>query len=245
MWTAKKKAMIIDDESLNIETLDKILTTYCAEDIIVVARCENPAEAVPLVYDLKPDIVFLDINMPEMNGFEFLNQFQQINFRIIFTTAYGEYALRAIKYAAFDFLLKPIDHKEVMAAIHKLKNLYMVNEPVQVMQHQGKNTNLVLPTADGFSFIDTNEIIYCKSDDNYTEFYLLGNRKIVASRVLKDTNELLDKHSFFRIHQSFLVNTKYIRKYSKSNNTVEVSNGDELPVAKRKRDEFLAFINNT
>jgi two-component system LytT family response regulator len=243
MFTGRLKAIIIDDEALNIDTLDKILAAYCPDDVIVIGRYQNPLKAISPVFDLKPDIVFLDINMPEINGFEFLNQFKEIPFKIIFTTAFSDYALKAIKYAAFDFLLKPIDHMEVIEAITKLKTVYAVKKSTPVIQHLGKSTNLALPTTDGFSFIDINEIIYCKSDDNYTEFYLVGNKKVVVCRALKETNEMLNKHSFFRIHQSFLVNFKYIKKYSKFNNTVEVTNGDELPVSKRKKDEFIEFIN--
>jgi two-component system LytT family response regulator len=242
MSISRFKTIIIDDELPNIETLDKILGTYCPE-IIVVARCQNPKEAISLTNDLEPDIVFLDINMPEMNGFEFLNEFKEISFRIIFTTAFSDYAIKAIKYAAFDFLLKPIDFNEVIEAIQRLKLLPLNRKSSRIIQHKGEATNLALPTNDGFSFIDINDIIYCKSDDNYTEFYLVGNRKVLVSRALKETNEMLDKHSFFRIHQSFLVNTKYIRKFSKFNNTVELSSGDELPVSKRKKEEFLDFIN--
>ncbi len=239
----KLKAIIIDDEELNINTLDKTLGLYCP-DVFVIARCSNPVFAIELVNELKPDIVFLDINMPQLNGFEFLNQFKKIKFKIIITTAYSEFALQAIKYAAFDFLLKPIDGEELKKAVLRIRlNLAEQNETA-IIQNKTNNTNLALPTSEGFSFIDIFEILYCKSDNSYTDFILRESTKVVVCRGLKETSEMLERHNFFRIHQSFLVNAKYIRKFNKHNNMVVVSNGEQLPVSTRKKEDFLEFIGN-
>jgi len=241
MTIPKLKAVIVDDEPLNIETLDKLITSYCAE-VIVVARCQNPLDAVGLVNDLRPDIVFLDITMPEINGFEFLNRFQSIKFKTIFTTAYSEYAVKAIKYAAFDFLLKPIEKDELKEAISRARASMKETAPSEVAHHSGTKTNLALPTSEGFSFINIHDILYCKSDNSYTDYILKEGKKIVVSRGLKETADMLEKHGFFRIHQSYLVNGKYIKKFNKHYNIIVVANGDELPVALRKKEEFLQFV---
>ena len=196
MTITKLKAVIIDDEELNITTLDKTLSLYC-HDVIVVARCSNPVEAIELVNELRPDIVFLDITMPELNGFEFLNQFKKICFKIIITTAYSEFALKAIKYAAFDFLLKPIDCEELKKAVSRIKIDIAEHRETKFVQNNGISTNLALPTAEGLSFIDIFEIIYCRSDNSYTDFILNESRKVMVSRGLKETSEMLEKHNYY------------------------------------------------
>ncbi len=241
MSNKKLKAIIIDDEILNVEALDKILSINC-KDVLVVARCVNPVEAVDIVLQLEPDIVFLDINMPELNGFDFLNQFKEISFKTVFTTAYGEYALKAIKYAAFDFILKPINSEEVVDAVNKVRASSLIQKATSIVQNNQNTTNLALPTSEGFSFIDINEIIYCKSDNSYTDFVLKDGKRIVVSRGLKDTEGILEKHSFFRIHQSYLVNSKCIKKFNKHNSSLLVSNGEEIPVSVRRKDDFLQFV---
>jgi len=241
MTIPKLKAIILDDEALNIDALDRIIMAYCP-GVIVVARCQNPLEAIGLVHDLRPDILFLDIAMPELNGFEFLNKFETLNFKTIFTTAYTEYAIKAIKYAAFDFLLKPIDKEELILAINRAQANVLLPSSTEINQHKGTRTNLALPTNEGFSFIDIGEIVFCQSDNSYTIYKLIDGKKIVVSRGLKETSEMLEKHDFFRIHQSYLINGKYIRKYNKSNSSVVMSNGEELPISLRRKDEFLMFI---
>ncbi len=240
MLPLKLKAIIIDDELLGVDALDKIISKYC-KDVLVIARCSDPEEAVAIVHELKPDIVFLDIAMPRLNGFDFLNQFEKITFKIIFATAYSEYAMRAIKYAAFDYILKPIDFKEVLEAVSKVRNTNAPPQISTVVQNNHMNTNLALPTPDGFLFIDISEIIYCKSDNSYTTFVLKDGKRVLVSRSIRETGEMLERHSFFRIHQSFLVNSKCVRKYNKHINSITLLNGEELPVAVRKKDEFLLF----
>lgn len=241
MISRKLKAFIVDDEVLNVETLDKLIRDYCP-NVMVVARCSVPEEAIPLVHDLKPDIVFLDISMPGLNGFEFLNEFDKISFKTIFTTAHSEYALKAIRYAAFDYLLKPIDHEELQAAVERARLEIFTQKPTDIVQHTGPSTNLALPTMEGFTFIDINEIVYCKSDNNYTEFILVDGKKIYVSRGMKETSEMLEKHAFLRIHQSYLINGKCIKNYSKKSSTVVLSNGESIPISTRKKEEFLHFV---
>ena len=235
------KAVIIDDEVPNLDTLDKIISHFCP-DILVVARCQFPEEAVGIVQELKPDIVFLDIKMPVLNGFDFLNRFTSIPFKVVFTTAFSEYALQAIKYAAFDFILKPIDHEEVSAVAAKLKNSTTPRVVTHVIPNNNMNTNLALPTPDGFSFIEISEILYCRSDNSYTKYILSNGKAILVCRGLRETTEMLERHGFFRIHQSFLVNARCIRKFNKHTCSILITNGDELPVSTRKKDEFLQFV---
>jgi two-component system LytT family response regulator len=171
MAVQKLKAIIIDDEGPNIDTLDKILSVYCP-GVIVVARCKDPVEAIDLVKELKPHMVFLDITMPEMNGFDFLKSFNEITFKVVFTTAYSEYALKAIKYAAFDYLLKPINYEEVIDTVNRIKAETQKPMAARISTPSNAVNNLAVPTTEGFHFVDIHEIIYCKSDNSYTNLIL-------------------------------------------------------------------------
>ncbi len=241
MIPRKFKILILDDEVENVRMLEKIVLTHCP-DMEIVASCLDSVEAVEITHNMRPDIVFLDISMPILNGFDFLNQFEKIWFKIIFTTAYSEHALKAIKYAAFDYILKPLDSKDVLEAINKFKASNGPNHISEISRNIKANTNLALPTSDGLSFIDIAEILYCKSDNSYTNFFLKDGKKVLVCRGLKETMKTLDGHNFFRIHQSYLVNIKFIKKYQRHTSSIHIINGEELPLAVRKKEEFLQFI---
>jgi two-component system, LytTR family, response regulator len=242
-------AIIIDDESKGRLALREKLSSYCPQ-VKVLAEADNGHEALLLIRHHKPQLIFLDIEMPRMNGFEMLNELAEKNFHIIFTTAYDQYAIKAIKYAAFDYLLKPIDIEELKTAISNVnahentqtkKQVELLNENKQNPKKQ--LSKLAIPTLDGLMFYDINDIIHLEANSNYTNIYLTNKLKIIASKTLKDFEELLPVAIFFRTHHSHLINLNYIKRYIKGDGgQIEMQNGNYVDVARRKKEEFLKVI---
>jgi len=200
-----------------------------------------------MIKQSNPDVVFLDVEMPRMNGFEMLERLPQINFHLIFVTSYDAYALKAIRFSAIDYLLKPINRDELKAAVEKVTNRMQVPLPEQLkiilekMQHPVASTDrIALPTLEGLQMLPIDSIISCEADDNYTTLHLKGNKKIVVSSTLKVIEELLEDHSFVRIHRSYLVNLKEIEKYVKADGGyVVMSDGSEILISRNKKEELL------
>lgn len=242
-------AIIIDDEAKGRLALREKLSAYCPQ-IKVLAEAVNGAEALMVIHEHQPQLIFLDIEMPEMNGFEMLNELAEKNFHIIFTTAYDQYAIKAIKYAAFDYLLKPIDIEELKAAIEKIdarennQTKKQVELLQQNMQHPKKQLNkLAIPTLEGLLFFDINDIIHLEANSNYTNIYLTSKTKITASKTLKEFEEMLPEDIFFRTHHSHLINLSYIKRYIKGDGgQIELQNGTYVDVSRRKKEEFLKAI---
>jgi two-component system, LytTR family, response regulator len=242
-------AIIIDDEAKGRLALREKLSAYCPQ-IKVLAEAANGAEALLLIQHHQPQLVFLDIEMPRMNGFEMLNELPEKNFHIIFTTAYDQYAIKAIKYAAFDYLLKPIDIEELRTAVSKLDNTKTNQTKKQVellrenMQEPKKQLNkLAIPTLEGLLFYDIGDIVHLEANSNYTNIYLANKTKITASKTLKELEELLPENIFFRTHHSYLINLNYIKRYIKGDGgQIELQNGIYVDVSRRKKEEFLKVI---
>jgi two-component system LytT family response regulator len=242
-------AIIIDDEAKGRLALREKLLSYCPQ-IKLLAEAANGQEAILLIQQHKPQLIFLDIEMPRMNGFEMLNELPEKNFHIIFTTAYDQYAIKAIKYAAFDYLLKPIDIEELKAALSKVDAAESNQTKKQVellqqnMQHPKKQLNkLAIPTLEGLLFFDINDIIHLEANSNYTFIYFTNKTKVTASKTLKDFEELLPGDIFFRTHHSYLINLNYIKRYIKGDGgQIELQNGTYVDVARRKKEEFLKVI---
>jgi two-component system, LytTR family, response regulator len=242
-------AIIIDDEAKGRLALREKLSTYCPQ-IKLLAEATNGQEALMLIQHHKPQLIFLDIEMPRMNGFEMLNELVEKNFHIIFTTAYDQYAIKAIKYAAFDYLLKPIDIEELKTAIEKIdtKETNQTKKQVELlqqnMQHPKKQLNkLAIPTLEGLLFYDINDIVHLEANSNYTNIYLANKTKITASKTLKEFEELLPGDTFFRTHHSYLINLNYIKRYIKGDGgQIELQNGNFVDVSRRKKEEFLKAI---
>ena len=242
-------AIIIDDEAKGRLALREKLTAYCTL-VTVLAEAGNGQEALLLIQHHKPQLIFLDIEMPRMNGFEMLNMLPEKNFHVIFTTAYDQYAIKAIKYAAFDYLLKPIDIEELKTAVEKIEQKKAHDTESQIellqqnMQHPKKQLNkLAIPTLDGLLFFDINEIIQLEANSNYTIIHFLGKPKITASKTLKEFEELLPENIFFRTHHSHLINLNYIKRYIKGDGgQIELQNGNYVDVSRRKKEEFLKAI---
>ncbi len=238
-------AILIDDEVHCLETLSLLLNEFCPE-VQVLDQCRSAKKGLEAIEKVKPDLVFLDIEMPAMNGFEMLEQFTEIPFAIIFTTSYDQYAIKAIRFSALDYLLKPIDRDELQAAVHKVtgRNHPPLARQLELLIHKmnlpaSQINKVALPTMEGLQMVPVDSIISCEADSNYTIVILKNKQKIVVSRTLKDIEEILEDYSFFRIHHSYLVNINEINKYVKGEGGyVVMSDASTIDVSRSKK-EFL------
>lgn len=245
------KAIIVDDEQFNREQLRlKILDLF--KQIEVVALCENGEEAILAVEEHKPDLVFLDIEMPRMNGFEFLKHYEHPPFEVVFITAYNQYAIKAIKFSALDYLLKPIDIDELKLTLDRFFNKYkyhtdnkslMVNFLHNLKIEKKSDYRLALNTTEGTHFLNMDEIIRCEADSNYTRFYLNKRNNMLASKTLKEYEELLAEHNFLRIHKSHLVNKNYITSLN-SDGYVVLKDQSRVEVSRRRFAEVRELLNS-
>jgi len=240
------KSLIIEDKAYIRKGLINLLKSI-EKDIQVVGECKSVKEAIVVTKACKPELVFLDINLPDGNAFDFLEQTKTLSYRVIFITAYEEYALKALKMGAVDYLLKPVDVDELKTAILKVKTL-----PISIQKDQIKtvkqvynsdDSKLIISLQDSFQVIDLNELLFCETDKGYTTFYCSDGKKYMVSKTLKEFEERLSIANFTRPHQSFMVNLKHIDKYDKSG-TIHLKNGKKIPVSSRKKESFLTrFLN--
>lgn len=235
------KALIVEDKAYIRKGLMNLLETFESE-VEIIGECASVKEAVVVANACKPELVFLDINLTDGTGFDFLDQTEHLSFKTIFITAYEEYALKALKAGAVDYLLKPVDFDELQAALKKIRTIPVLEQKKQldtakkVWYHD--DATLVLSLSDSFQVINLQELLYCESDKGYTTFYLANDKKYVASKPLKEYEEKLEKVNFTRPHQSFMVNLKFIDKYDKSG-IIYLKNGKKIPVSSRKKDAFI------
>jgi two-component system, LytTR family, response regulator len=242
-------AIIVDDEIHCREVLRILLEMNCPA-INVVEECEDGYGAIKAIEKHNPGIVFMDIEMPGMNAFDTLQKLETINFQIIFTTAYDQYAIKAIKFSALDYLLKPIDPDELVAAVKKAKDQEQPTQLQQVQQLQhhleqpGEDFKLIITNTEGSFFIPPAEIIYCEGRNNYTCFFLTRGRKILCSKTLKEFDTILCSHGFLRIHKSLLVGIHFIERFSSVKNAVILKDNTELAVSRRRKDEVVNALFN-
>lgn len=248
------RTIIVEDELGGRIALKAILKN--CEDITLIGEASNAAEAKVLISELKPDLLLLDIEMPFKNGFDLLSEIPDRTFDVIFTTAYDSYAIRAIKFSAIDYLLKPVDPEELEDAIgrvleKKMHNSYQPQLQIENLLDNLKSINkqnfkLSLPTSEGILFIPIEEIVRCESDANYTRFFFKdGAKPVVVSKTLKEFEELLSDYGFCRIHNSHMVNLKFIRRYIKGEGgTVVMQDGTEVEVSRRKKEIFQKALEN-
>lgn len=244
------KAVIIDDEKHCREVLTTLIQKHCPE-VEVADSFNSGADALNVVDKIVPDILFLDIEMPGMNGFEFLERCPEKNFEIIFTTAYNEYAIKAIKHSALDYLLKPIDKDELILAIakakqhHSQKTSARVEQLLSSLNLRKESKRFAVPTLEGLIMLNSDEILYCESDGPYCTFHFTTNAKpLLTSKTLKEAEEVLQGGGeFFRIHHSFLINLKFVQKYVRGEGgEVIMNNGKNIPVARSRKQDFLKVL---
>lgn len=238
------RALIVEDELYNREAL-KALINSISNEIIIIGESESVKEAVHLCDTKKPDLVFLDINLKDGTGFNVLEQLDEINFKVIFITAYQEFMLKALRFGAIDYILKPIDEDELNTAIQKvmLINETQTKERISVVQEQfaGKKDRIVLSMQDCFQIVYLKDLMYCQADGGYTTFHMADNRSFIVSKPLKDYTSQLPEENFIRTHQSYLVNSDFIDHYDKSR-YLFLKNGTKIAVSVRKRDNLISSI---
>lgn len=244
------RAIIIDDEEDGREALRLAVQRYCPE-VNIISVCESPQIGIRAIDNLKPDLVFLDVQMPEMSGFDVLQKVSTAPLAVIFVSAYDRYAIKAIKFSALDYLLKPIDIDDLIQAVNRAKESFdyrhrnfQYQSVLNNVQHKsGKISRLAVPTLEGIDFFDTHEIVYCEADGNYTCLHLANQAKKLVSRNLKDFENILGESGFCRVHHSFLINIDHVQKYVKGEGGyVIMSSGQKVDISRRKKEEFLAML---
>ncbi len=244
------KAIIIEDEQRGALSLQKMIERFHT-DIEVIEIAENGKNGIAAIKRNQPDIIFLDIQMPDMTGFDMLEQLESINFDIIFTTAHDQYALRAFKHAAVDYLLKPIDMDELSDALAKLRARKRNNQPQDYLPiesllqqiHKKDINRITLPTTDGLLFVNISDIIRLEADSNYTTFHITSRKPIIISRSLREFETQRSSYNFFRVHHGHIVNLLHIEQFSRTDGGIVImSDKASIEVSRRKKDDFLQAI---
>ncbi|HEY0679189.1 MAG TPA: LytTR family DNA-binding domain-containing protein [Chitinophagaceae bacterium] len=240
-------AVIIDDEAHSVDVLKTLLATYCP-NVKVIGQADNAINGRTVINELSPDVVFLDIEMPFGTGFDLLDTLENKDLSIIFVTAYDHYALKAIKYYAIDYLLKPVDIDELKLAVKKASEKKEQQDftslPVTLLRSYLEkgvdNSKIALPMADGIQFVNRNEIVRCEACGNYTKIYLKENRSYLVARTLGEYEDLLTPYNFLRIHHAHLINLDHIEKYVRGEGGyVIMSDGAIVDISRRKKQDFL------
>ena len=254
------KALIIDDEPDNVRLLSLQLARHCPQ-VELVGQFTDSTDGLRAIQALRPGLVFLDIEMPIMNGFQLLEKVGEITFHIVFVTAYDQYAVRAFRFSALDYLLKPIDTVDLIATVRRAENTARINpQQLELMRQYypagptfGGSTlggtasagplaknRIALPYASGMVFVDTKQIIYCEADSNYTRFYLETGETYMVSKTLGDVQDILETRDFVRVHRQFMVNLEHIQKLVKGEGTyLLLTNGVSIPVARQQKDRLM------
>ncbi len=250
------RSLIIEDETRSAGILQKLIQEVSIE-VEILAIEHSIKNGLKAIAELQPELVFLDIQFPIGTGFDLLDQIDEVNFAVIFTTAYDSYALQAIKFSALDYLLKPIDKIELKAAIEKTiakqahsdiqkqKVELLIQNLLQGMDHKNKKNaqKIALPTLKGYSFIKVDDILYCEAEGTYTKIHFSSRPSILISRNLKNLEGLLEAYSFFRVHRSFLVNINHIMEYVKGpGGELHLNNGKVIPVSQGRKDVFISYL---
>ena len=242
------KTLLIDDEQHCIRTLSWELEQI--DDVEIIATTNSPAEGIELIKKHKPDLVMLDIEMPEMSGFDLLERLDEMSFDLIFTTAYDEFAIKAFEANASSYLLKPIGEEKLRAAIEQVRkrSSNFESERLQsilsaIRKDLKQNRKIALPMSDGMELISSDAIIYCKSDSNYTNLFLTSGKKLLVSKTLKEIESTLSEFNFLRVHKSYLINPIHISKYVRSGGGYLImDNEHEVSISKTKKDEVLQLF---
>lgn len=248
----KLKAMLIDDERSSLESLSFEINEYCPE-LEVTKTFQDPLEGIREIKNNPPDILFLDIEMPGMNGFELLKSLPEIKFHTIFVTAYDQFAIKAFEFNAVDYLLKPVRKSKLINAVQKIldrqhtefdkSNLEALIQNIHIQSHSGLE-NIALPTSDGFSMVHVNDIAYLQADSNYTWVHLLNKKKYLVTKTLKDMEDMLRFPQYFRPHKSYLVNLNHVDRYIRGQGGYLVMKDNaQIPVARGQKSEMMKMLN--
>ena len=241
------QVIIVEDEFHSRETLKAFLTEYCPE-VEILETASNVEEAIEKISALRPNLVFMDIELQTGTGFDVIQKVKHLDFHLIFTTAFEHYAIKAIKFSSIDYLLKPIDLDELLEAVQKVKALIESESRQHLLENllnnfqvsNPENRKICLSTAEGMEFIPANHISYCEANGSYTDFHLTDNRKLVVSKNLKEYENLLADMNFMRVHNSFLINLEEVKKFVKSEGGYIVMNNDkQVSISNSKRDDFM------
>lgn len=244
------RAILIDDEEDSREVLKLAIAKYCPE-VTLLGAYDSAEEGMAAIRQQEPDLVFLDVQMPRLSGFDLLEQLAPINFEVIFVTAHDQYAIKAIRFSALDYLLKPLDVEELVRAVGKAagrlerrNSEQQYQSVISNMHYRNKKIErLAVPTFEGIEFFNTSEIVYCQADGNYTRLFLTGGKSQLISRHLKDFENLLTDSGFCRVHHSFLVNLRHVVKYIKGEGGYVILTGDQhVDISRRKKEEFLKLL---
>jgi two-component system, LytTR family, response regulator len=242
------KVIIIDDEPDCVRLLELQLNRHCP-NVTVVGSTSNSEDGLIMLLKTPPDLLYLDIEMPHLNGFDLLEKVGDLTFQVVFTTAYDRYAVRAFKFSALDYLLKPIDPVELKATVEKAaQKVQVVQQQLDLLKQQllspRRSSRIALPQLNGFIIADIEQIIYCESDSNYTRFHMKNNEQYLICRSLGEVESLLEGYTFFRPHKQFLVNTNEIKRVIRDDGTIlELSNGMHVPVSRQKLDGVKQIFN--
>jgi len=245
----KIKSIIVEDEAQNRENLVRLIAANCPQ-VEVEACCASAAEARQVIIERRPDLVFLDIEMPGGNGFSLLESLPNAHFEVIFVTAYDHYGIQAIKFSALDYILKPIDLAELRNAVEKASKKIAQKEENTRMLHllqnarsEPANRTIALSLAESIEFVPVQSIVRCESDSNYTTFFLKNGEQLIVSRTLKEFDELLTPHGFLRVHQSHLININEIKSYVKSDGGyIRMKDGATVSISRQRREMVLKVL---
>ncbi len=242
--------VIIDDEPDAVDFIASIIGEYCP-GLEVSGKANNVKEGVKLIEEINPELVFLDVEMPNGTGFDLLTHFPQKNFDVVFITAFNHYAIKAIKFSAVDYILKPININEFIEAVNRViskhsANSFSINENFESLLENIRTahpTRLVIPTSDGREYLNPNDIIRIEADRSYSWFFIREKRKILVSKHLKEFQDLLNDRNFFRSHNSHLINLDFVKKYVRQDGGyIEMTDGSQVPVSRNRKDLFLAHM---
>jgi two-component system LytT family response regulator len=243
------KTILVDDELPSLQNLQQKLMEFCP-DIAVVATAQKPEDAIRLIESHRPDVIFLDIEMPRINGFKLLEEIKEIDFDIVFTTAYNHYAIDAIRISAFDYLVKPIAVRDLQACVDRLMSAHRKQTPEKLdvlrqnlSDSRSQKDKITIVTNEGVDFFEINQILRIESSSNYSKIHFRDGKILLVTKLLKDFEEILAPYRFYRIHNSHLINLSYIKKYVRGDGGQVVMQNDEIiDVARRKKEEFLKLI---
>lgn len=244
------KAVLIDDEKNALEMMEWLLKTYCPQ-VTIAAMCNNATAGIEAINRHQPQVVFLDIEMPKMNGFHMLEQFDKLFFDVVFCTAYDQFAIKAFRYSAINYLLKPVDPEDLIQTVQRIEEKTSVptREQFQLLLQQIKQPvktapqRIALTTGEGLTFVPTSEIIYCEAESNYTNVVLASGKKILVSKTLRDIDDALSGDDFYRVHSSYLINLNHIKKFVRVDGGYLIMDNDAtINISRSRKQEFMEMF---